>query len=825
MERRGFLKAGALFASLPLIDNVVGRGHLMAKGLKGGFNTELVKNGEVITGAHWGILKLGIKNGKVISSQNAIPKKTLNPLQTVTGDLIYADSRVLYPMVRKSYLENPNSPKPELRGKDEWVRVKYEDAIKLVANELKKTYKDKGASAVFGGSYGWYSPGRMHNARILLQRFLGMAGGYVGSTGDYSTGASQVIMPHVVGTLEVYDQQTSWEYVLSESKIIVLWGTNPFATLRVAWGIPDGEGIEYFKKLAKAKGKRIIHIDPIFNESAKELKAEWIAPRPNTDVALMLGIAHTMHATGKYDKDFVETYTEGFDKFAEYLTGKKDGIAKDAKWASKISGVSEATIKKLAKDFFGNRTMLMSGWGMQRAHHGEQPHWMLVTLASMIGQIGLPGGGFGLSYHYSGGGVATAKAAIPSGMTASATTEEGRGSEWLATSAKVNFPVARIADALLNPGKTIDDNGKKITYPDMDFVYWCGGNPFVHHQDTNTLIKAFQKPRTFVVNEIYWTPTARMADIVLPATSTYERNDIAMTGDYSNLNLVPMKQAVEKQGESRDDYQIFCDLAEEFDILDKYSEGKSEMAWLEEFYNVALKQAKSQNIPLPASFKEFWSANKVINFEVPYENTEFVRFKDFRDDPILNPLGTPSGKIEIYSTTIEKMKYDDCHAHPAWFEPAEWLLMKEKSAEFHLISTHPVDRLHSQLNNTSLRKKYAVNGREPIYINTKDAKRKGIKKGDIVRVFNKRGEVLAGAVITNDIKEGVVRLPEGAWYDPNSKGLCRNGSANVLTLDIPTSKLANGNIAHTALVNIEKYKGKAEAVEVFKAPKYTSKGA
>lgn len=284
-----------------------------------------------------------------------------------------------------------------------------------------------------------------------------------------------------------------------------------------------------------------------------------------------------------------------------------------------------------------------------------------------------------------------------------------------------------------------------------------------------------------------------------------------------------MKQAVEKQGESRDDYQIFCDLAEEFDILDKYSEGKSEMAWLEEFYNVALKQAKSQNIPLPASFKEFWSANKVINFEVPYENTEFVRFKDFRDDPILNPLGTPSGKIEIYSTTIEKMKYDDCHAHPAWFEPAEWLLMKEKSAEFHLISTHPVDRLHSQLNNTSLRKKYAVNGREPIWINTKDAKRKGIKKGDIVRVFNKRGEVLAGAVITNDIKEGVVRLPEGAWYDPNSKGLCRNGSANVLTLDIPTSKLANGNIAHTALVNIEKYKGKAEAVEVFKAPKYTSK--
>lgn len=816
MKRRTFLKASALFASLPLMDSVTQRNQLLAKGLKGGFSTELVQNGEVITGAHWGVLKLKVKNGKVISSQNAMPNQTLNPLQTVTSDLIYSDSRVLYPMVRKSYLQNPDKPKPELRGKDEWVRVSYNDAIKLIANELKKTRKDKGTSAVFGGSYGWYSPGRMHNARILLQRFLGMSGGYVGVLGDYSTGASQVIMPHIMGSLEVYEQQTSWDLVMSDTKIVVIWGANPLATLRLAWGITDGQGIEYLKKL-KSSGKRIIHIDPIYNESAKMLGAEWIAPIPNTDVALMLGIAHTMFSTNKYSKDFIESYTEGFDKFSEYLTGKSDGVAKDAKWAAKITGVSEKVIKKLAADFFNNRTMLMSGWGMQRAHHGEQPHWMLVTLASMIGQIGLPGGGFGLSYHYSNGGAPTAKAAIPSGMTAGAAIASG--SEWLSTSAAINFPLARISDALLNPGKTIEHNGTKITYPDIDFIYWAGGNPLVHHQDTNTLVKAFKKPRTIVVNEIYWTPTARMADIVMPATSIYERNDIALTGDYSNLNLVPMKQAAEKQGESKDDYQIFCDLAKECGILDKYSEGKTEMQWLEEFYNTALNQAKGLNITMP-SFKDFWSANKVINFEVPYENTEFIRHKDFRDDPILNPLGTPSGKIEIYSSTIEKMKYDDCKAHPMWFEPAEWLSMKNKPAEFHLISTHPVDRLHSQLNNTSLRKSYAVNGREPIWINTKDAKKKGIKKGDIVRVYNKRGEVLAGAVVTSDIKEGVVRLPEGAWYDPNSKGLCRNGNANVLTLDIPTSKLANGNIAHTALVNIEKYKGKAEAVEVFNAPKY-----
>lgn len=818
INRRNFLKTSALFAAIPLLDSVSGRGQLLANGNISRYSSNLIQNGEVITGAHWGILKATIKDGKVVSSVNAIEGKTPNPLQSVTSDLIYTKSRIRYPMARKHYIMDPDNPRPELRGKDEWVRLDYDTAIKLIALELKKTRREKGPSGIYAGSYGWYSPGRMHNCRVLLWRFLGMTGGFVGSTGDYSTGASQVIMPHVTGTIEVYEQQTSWPLVLSDSKIVVIWGANPLSTLRLAWGITDSEGIEYLKQL-KDSGKRIIHIDPVFNETAQMLNAEWIAPIPNTDVALMLGIAHTMYKNNKYDKDFMENYTSGFDKFLDYLLGKSDKTPKDAKWASKITGVDESVINDLANSFFDNRTMLMSGWGMQRGHHGEQPHWMLVTLACMIGQIGLPGGGFGLSYHYSNGGVPTAKAPIPGGMNAG--TSSG-GAAWLEQASKVNIPVARVADMLLNPGKTIDVNGKKVTYTDIDFVYWVGGNPIVHHQNTNNLLKAWRKPRTIVVHDPYWTPTARHADIVMPITTAYERNDIAVSGDYSNLNIVPMKQLVQKEYESIDDYQVFADLAKEFGVYDKFSENKDEMQWIEEFYNTALKQAQTQNIPMP-SFKEFWDANKPLTFEVPYENTEFIRHKDFREDPILNPLGTPSGLIEIYSETIEKMKYEDCPAHPTWLDPVEWLGMKNKPAEFHMISAHPTDRLHSQLSNTSLRDKYAVNGREPIWINPKDASKKGIKDGDIVRVFNKRGQVLAGALLTDNIREGVVKLNEGAWYNPAQEGeigaLCKNGCPNVLTIDIPTSKLANGNISHTALVNIEKYTGKAEEVDVFIQPK------
>lgn len=820
-KRRSFLKVALLFAAVPFVDVASSRSNLLASTVSN-FSTTLIKDGEILTAAHWGMLKLTLKDGKIIKSEPYQKTSEIyNSLQYYTQDLVYAKDRIKYPMVRKSYLENPNNSKPELRGKDEWVRVSYEEAIKLISTELRKTKNERGAEGIFAGSYGWKSSGNMHNSRVLLHRFMNSIGGFTGSLGDYSTGAAQVIMPHVLGTIEVYEQQTSWPVVLENSKVIVIWGANLMRTLKIAWTSTDEQGFKYLQELKKSN-KKIICIDPEKNETCTYLNAKWIPIIPGTDVALMLGMAYQLLQTNNYDKKFLDEYTEGFDKFRDYILGKEDNIVKDTKWASKISGIDEQTIKELALLMYENRTMIMAGWGIQRAQYGEQTHWMIVTLASMLGQIGLPGGGFGFSYHYSNGGAPTTKGGKIGGITSTVnSTQNTGGSSWLEKTAKFSFPVARIADALLNPGKVIDHNGSKITYPDIDFVYWVGGNPLVHHQDTNTLVKAFRKPKTIVVNEIFWTPTARMADIVMPVTTSYERDDITMTGDYSNLNIVPMKQAVEKQNEAKDDYEIFCDLAKEFGVFEEYSQNKTPLEWIKGFYNQAYTQMEKAGTKIP-NFEDFWRENRPITFEVPQENSEFVRYSDFREDPILEPLGTPSGKIEIYSKKIESMNYDDCKAHPSWFEPDEWLGMKNKDAEFALITSHPNHRLHSQLNNTSLRDKYAVSNREPIFINTKDAKSKGIKNGDIVRVYNKRGEILAGAVITDDIRRGVVRVDEGAWYDPLERGkigtICLNGNVNVLTKDIPTSKLANGNSSNTALVNIEKYTKKAKDISIFKQP-------
>ncbi len=806
-------------------------------------NLRLIKNGTVVTAAHWGVLKLTIENGVCTKSEPYHDlTKIYNPLVHYTPDMIYG-SRVRFAYVRKSYLADPDNPRRELRGREEFVRVPYEQAIALAARELKKTRAQKGTNAICGGSYGWKSTGNVHNARVLLHRFLNITGGFVGVTGDYSTGASQVMMPYVVGSIEVYEQQTSWENVLAHSKNVVIWGADPMATLRISWSVNEQKAFAYFERLREkcAKGEiNAIVIDPIRTETAKFLGAKLIQPRPNTDVAMMMGMAHHLVSKKKVAREFIENYTTGFDKFEKYLLGRgADRVAKTPEWASKICGISAAQIRQLADAFAASPTMLMSGWAMQRAHHGEQPHWMLVTLACMLGQIGTKGGGFGLSYHYSGGGVPTCKAGVVGGVSAGPVGiwENGEfkgmpkvgaasgGAEWLQDASSFSFPLARIADALLHPGKTIDANGKKITYPDMDLIWWSGGNPLVHHQDTNTNVRAWRRVRTVIVNEIYWTPTAKMADIVLPVTSPYERDDITMAGDYSNSHIVPMRAAVAPLDDSRDDYTIFADLCGEYGaaVRDAFTDGgKTTFDLVREYYNGALRQTKAFGeayaTPMP-SFEEFWEKNEPLNFEPSEDATEWVRFGEFIEDPILNALGTESGLIEIYSKTIAGYGYDDCGAHPMWFEPAEWLGNAKADAPFHLLSSHPADRLHSQLCHTSLREKYAVGGREPLLINERDAARLGIADGDVVRVFNKRGEVLAGAVVTGDIMPGVVRLCEGGWYDPDERGLCKYGCVNVLTPDIPTSKLANGNCAHTALVNVQKWRGALPEVTAFSAPK------
>jgi trimethylamine-N-oxide reductase (cytochrome c) len=773
----------------------------------------------VLTASHWGMVEAVTRGGKLVK---ALPfAKDPAPTKMIAGfaDLPHASSRVAYPMVRKDYLQHGVAGDPALRGRDSFVRVSWDEALDLVGNELKRVKAKYGNAAFFPGTVDWQSAGLLHSAATLTRRMLGLFGGFVDDSGDPSVAAAMVILPHVMGGIEVYDQQTAWPTILQHANTVVFWGCDPLKDDQIGTHPADHYAYGALKQLrekAAAHKVGVIVIDPRHTDTAEYLGARWFAPRPNTDTALMLALMYTLHQEKKYDAAFIAKYTYGFDKFLPYLLGTEDGQAKTPAWAAAITGIPAAEITALAHTLASGRTMLISGYAIQRADHGEQPYWALVTLAAMLGQIGLPGGGFGLSYHYDNGGSLTAKAPGLVGISAGD------------NAVKTALPFERISDMLLHPGTEVDYNGQKITYPDIKMIYWAGGNPFTHLWQTNKLIEAWRKPETIVVADPFWTATARFADIVLPATTTFERNDIEVCGAYSQKFIVAMHKAIEPVGEARNDYDIMAALAQRLGFGDKFTEGKSEMDWIRSFYEQAEKAAKPLGVTMP-TFDAFWNGPGYVEFPIPPDAKDYVKFADFRADPVKNALGTPSGRIEIYSQAIAGFKYDDCPPHPTWIEPVEWLgSPKAKAHPLHMVSPHPRWRLHSQLDNTRLREIYEISGREPIAINSKDAKARGIRKGDVVRVFNDRGAILAGAFVTPRVRPGVVVLHEGAWYDPEKAGevgsICKHGLVNVLTLDKGASKLSQGNIANTVLVQVEKYHKQPPKITAFEAPQPAARG-
>lgn len=814
INRRSFLKGAGAVATVAVVTQS------SANSLISG---PIANKSKFISGSHFGAFRAHVRGGQFTGvtpfEDDVHPSPMINALPSRT----YAKTRVEYPMVREGFLKDGYKSDSSKRGSEKFVRVSWEKAIELVSDEIIRVQKTHGYKSIYAGSYGWYCTGKLHNPQTLMNRMMKISGGYTGRTGDYSTAAAQVIMPHVVGSIEVYEQQTSWPLVLKHAKNVVFWGANPMVTCQIEWDVAGHGAFPYLEQLKKEKENgniNVYSVDPITNDTAMYFNAIEIKPKPNTDTAMMLGMIHYLYTSKQYDAKFIKKYTVGFNKFKKYLLGENDNTPKTPKWAAQICGVNEEVIKKFAKQLKDNKTMLMAGWGVQRADHGEQFHWMLVTLAAMLGQIGVPGCGFGLSYHYSNGGTPSSNAPGLGGI--STNIKSSKKGPWLDYKT-FNIPCARMVDMIQNPGKTIDFNGKKITYPDIKMVYWTSGNPFHHHQDRNTMIKAWEKLETFIVHEPFWTPTARMADIVLPATTEIERDDIEVIGDYNSSHIIAMKKAIEPIKESKDDYEICRLISKKMGYEKEFTDGKAtQLDWIKEFYNNSKNQAAQKNIKMP-SFEEFWEKG-FVKFDVSKEAKNFTRYETYRKNPMLNPLGTPSGKIEITSRTIEKFNYDDCLAYPSWIEPKEWLGSTiAKKYPLHVLSPHPKYRLHSQLSNTWLRELYEVQGREPIWINPHDAKIRGIKNGDLVKVFNQRGSTLAGAVVTNNVLRGVLKMDEGGWYDPEDSSkkntMCKHGDVNQLTIDKGTSKLAQGNIANTVLADIEKYTGEVPEVSVFNKPK------
>ncbi|MFI5537055.1 molybdopterin-dependent oxidoreductase [Nocardia sp. NPDC051900] len=713
-------------------------------------------------------------------------------------------TRIDRPYVRRGWLENGPGPGP--RGSEAFVPVPWERALDLLAGELGRVYRRYGAEAVYGGSYGWASAGRFHHAQSQLHRFLNCLGGYVRHVNSYSLGTSTVFLPHVIGDIGWLTQQATAKAVLAEhSELVVAFGGLSAKNAAVSPGGVSRHNVRGWITAARERGCRFVSISPLRDDTPPESEAEWIAPLPGTDVAMMLALAQVLDAEGLADTTFLREYTVGFERFAAYLRGAVDGVVKDPEWAAAITGVGAERIRMLAREMAAARTLVTVSWSLQRARHGEQPLWAGVVLAAMLGQIGLPGGGFGHGYGSAAGVGEPARGPVPR-------LPQGRNG------VDAFIPVARTADMLLNPGAPYRYNGQDLVYPDVRLVYWCGGNPFHHHQDLARLRMAFERPDTVVVHDAFWTATARHADIVLPSTMSIERDDYgAGEGDRS---FFPMRALTRPRAEARDDYRIFAETADRLGVGKEFTEGRSVAEWLRHLYERwRVEQSRAgQEFP---DFDAFWSGEAL---ELPAPDPRQVLAADFRADPDRYPLSTPSGKIEIFSSTIDGFGYADCPPHPVWLEPEEWL--GGAAAErfpVQLVANQPRTKLHSQLDVGAYSQSVKISGREPIRMHPSDAEARGLRAGDIVRVFNDRGSCLAGLVVDEGVRAGVAQLSTGAWYDPDPADptFCRHGNPNVLIADRPSSTLSQGCAGQLTLVEIERYAGPLTEVEVVRPPERT----
>ncbi|MBY7836159.1 trimethylamine-N-oxide reductase TorA [Vibrio fluvialis] len=775
-----------------------------------------------VSGSHWGAFRAQIYGGKV---QAIKPLETdKHPTDMLNGikGIIYSPSRVRYPMVRLDWLKK-HKYSAETRGNNRFIRVTWDEAIDLFYRELERVQKQYGPWALHAGQTGWNQTGAFHNCTAMMQRAVGMHGNYITKVGDYSTGAGQTIMPYVLGSTEVYAQGTSWTEILEHSDNIILWANDPVKNLQVGWNCETHQSFGYLDQLKEkiAKGEvNVVSVDPVKNKTQRFLQNDHLYINPQTDVAFMLAVAHVLYTEDLYDKKFISTYCLGFDDFIQYVLGNtKDKIERTPEWAAKICGVTPESIRDFARMLVKGRTQLLFGWCIQRQEHGEQPYWMGAVLAAMIGQIGLPGGGISYGHHYSGIGVPSTGFSGPGGFPRNL--DQGAKPKWDNNDFNGysrTIPVARWIDAILEPGKKINHNGNTVTLPGFKMMVISGNNPWHHHQDRNKMKRAFQKLETVVTIDFNWTATCRFSDIVLPACTQWERNDIDSYGSYSGKGLIAMHRLVDPMFQSRTDFEIMTELTRRFGRHEEFTRGMDEMEWVRSLYNDC-KKANEGKFEMP-EFDEFWEQS-VLEFG---EGKPWVRHADFRKDPEINALGTPSGFIEITSRKIGRYGYEHCQEHPMWFEKTERSHGGPGSDKypFWLQSCHPDKRLHSQMcESEAFRATYAVQGREPVYINPMDAKAKGIKAGDLVRVFNGRGQLLAGAVLSDSYPRGVIRIEEGAWYGPLSEkegAICTYGDPNTLTLDLGTSELAQATSANTCIVDFEKFTGKVPPVTSFGGP-------
>lgn len=674
------------------------------------------------------------------------------------------------------------------RGQGRFAPVSWDEALDIVAREFRRVKARYGSSALFV-PYGTGSYSQLNGSHVA-RRLMNLFGGCLGIYNSYSWGAINLATPTVYGTLVTGNQRQDW----LNARYILMWGWNP-AEMR------DGTNSDYFVKLARERGARTVCIDPRHSLSAATLADEWIAIRPGTDAAMMSAMAHVILTEGLHDVGFVRTHCVGFDSnqmppgaegeesYSDYLLGVRDGVPKTPDWAEPVTAVPAATIARIAREYATSKpAILYQGYGMQRRAYGEQVVRAGCVLAAITGNVGVPGGwasGLGLQAP-DGGPLWTV---FPAGENP----------------VKASIPVFLWSEAVLRGREmTRADGVRGVDRLDNDIklVYAVATNCLINqHADTNRSARILgdeSKVEFLVVQDNFLTPTARFADLVLPACTQFETWGLEDGWKYGDEVIVQPK-LVDPPGECRSDYRICADIAGRLGIRETFTEGRDERGWVDACLDI-LRQTRFPELP---PLDELLEANAGVWCRPVREPA--VAFADFRRDPAKYPLNTPSGKIEIFSKQLFDLgHHSEIPAVPKYIE--EWEspfggdFTPAGRYPLQAIGHHTLHRVHSTHdNNDWLEEAFP----QRVFINPVDASPRGIRDGDRVKVFNSRGALVLPCRITPRIMPGVVDIPQGAWWKPDADGVDHGGNVNVLTSSRWTP-FAFATAQHTVMVEVQR---------------------
>ncbi|WP_339025738.1 selenate/tellurate reductase subunit YnfE [Leclercia pneumoniae] len=725
-----------------------------------------------------------------------------------TGEDIYGNHQVRACLRGRSIRRRMNHPdrlnypmkRVGKRGEGKFERISWDEALNLLTDSLKKVVSQYGNEAVYinyssgivGGNVTRSSP-----YASLVARLMNCYGGFLSHYGTYSTAQIACAMPYTYGSNE--GNSTS---DIENSQLVVMFGNNPAETRM------SGGGITYYLEQARERSNaRMIVIDPRYTDTAAGREDEWIPIRPGTDAALVSALAWVLITENRVDQAFLDTYCVGYDEknlpegapanghYKAWILGDgEDGLAKTPEWAAKITGIPAERIVKLAREIGSAKPAYISqGWGPQRHANGELSARAIAMLPILTGNVGIHGGN--------------------SGARESTYTITIERMPVLENPVKTQISCFSWTDAIARgPEMTATRDGvrgkEKLDVP-IKFIWNYAGNCITNqHSDinkTHAILQDESQCEMIVVIDNFMTSSAKYADLLLPDLMTVEQEDIIPNDYAGNMGyLIFLQPATSPKFERKPIYWIMSEVAKRLgkDVYDKFTEGRTQSEWLQYLY--AKMVARDPLLPAYDELK------KMGIYKRRDPAGHFVAYKKFREDPLNNPLKTPSGKIEIYSSKLADISHrwehapDEtisplpiyAHTFEGWDDPAR------DRYPLQLFGFHFKGRTHSTYGNIDVLEAAC---RQEVWINPLDAASRGIKNGDLVRVFNGRGELRIAAKVTPRIMPGVSAMGQGAWHnaDMNGDRVDHGACVNTLTTHRP-SPLAKGNPQHTNLVQIEK---------------------